>query len=46
MDAKLVQGGLQVVQVVKDFLGQHVGVGQIVAVFEAYVLEPERSDFG
>ena len=32
------QGGLQVID---DLLGENVGIGEIVGVFEAFVSEPE-----
>ena len=36
---ELLQGRLQVVG---DFLGQYVGIGKIIGIFEALVLEPEN----
>jgi hypothetical protein len=34
----LFEGGFEVID---DFLGENVGVGEIVRVFEAFVSEPE-----
>jgi len=42
--AELFQGGFEVID---DFLGENVGIGKIVGVFEGFVSEPEdvETDF-
>jgi hypothetical protein len=35
----LFEGGFEVID---DFLGENVGIGEIVGVFEAFVAEPEN----
>jgi len=39
----LFEGGFQVFD---DFLGQHIGIGEIVGLFEAFVSEPEDVETG
>jgi hypothetical protein len=39
----LFEGGFEVVD---DFLGEHVGVGKIVGVFETFVAEPKDVEAG
>ncbi|MBI2999334.1 MAG: hypothetical protein HYY46_12950 [Deltaproteobacteria bacterium] len=34
------------VEVFNDFLGQHVGVGKIVGLFEAFISKPEDVETG
>jgi hypothetical protein len=39
--AELLEGGFEVVD---DFLGENVGIGKIVGVFEAFVSKPENAE--
>jgi len=41
--AELFEGGFEVVD---DFLGENVGIGEIVGVFEALVSEPKDVEAG
>jgi len=41
--AELFQGGFEILT---DFLGQNVGVGKVVRLFEAFVSEPEDVEAG
>jgi hypothetical protein len=41
--AELFQGGFEVID---DFLGENVGIGEIVGDFEAFVSEPEDVEAG
>ena len=42
-EAELFEGGFEVVD---DFLGDHIGIGQIGGVFEGVVFEPEEVEAG
>ena len=41
--AKLFEGGFEIFN---DFLGQNVGIGEVVGLFEALVSEPEDVEAG